>query len=776
MRFRSALSLAGVVILSTVASAASAETNARVVTREGTPWLFVGARGTPSRAVDLHARARAAVAATSPFAARLARSLVTTSVDRFGDGDTIVRLEQSHLGLPVIGRGAAVRVAKGGEVRMTAVDLESDLPASATPKVDAAGAAAAAARFSRVGARPDEAHLVVWPTRDQGGRLAWVVLPRVPEGLPTAPRVVIDAENGDVLEARDLVVFATASMYPANPVKTPDLQTLEIALAPEGGKLSNAFLQANNCVDNKTVKPVNFFGFNQSMHVCDLVQSATADGNGNFVYAPADEPGSPESKRDEFSELSMYYHAARAYAFFRDLQGDPDAQVVVDKPLRVIANLQLPPGVSSGNFGAAGNPDAPLEPFSNAFFSPAGGGLGSLFSQLYGFDSGALWFGQGPQRDYAYDGDVVYHEFGHAVVDRTLKLGAWTIDARGAIAAPGAMNEALSDYFSSAITGDGDVGEYASKDLSVGGAVIRTLDNTDRCPTAVVGQVHHDSTLFSGALWQARKALPEADRGKLDAALYKAMRTNPGRGELGYGDLGKLFLATLQTDFPAGATALEAALTDRGILPSCERIFELEGDSVKAPTSSPFQGFSAPGAPSLGIRGLAPGILQVRAALPKGTVKVEVSFTTRRSGGGGGGSPFGGQGTPFTPVVLAKFGKPITWTTAKSVSHDADANVEATANSASFDVPEGAEAVYVQIANQGDEEGIYDAIAIKAVPGEAPIGAPNPGDQPAPPATTVDEAGCACSTPGQGAGAVSGSGLAAALAALAGLVRRRRPR
>ena len=39
-----------------------------------------------------------------------------------------------------------------------------------------------------------------------------------------------------------------------------------------------------------------------------------------------------------------------------------------------------------------------------------------IFQTLYGFNAGAMWFGQGPTHDYSYDGDVVYHEFTHAVV------------------------------------------------------------------------------------------------------------------------------------------------------------------------------------------------------------------------------------------------------------------------------------------------------------------------------------------------------------------------
>jgi MYXO-CTERM domain-containing protein len=698
-------------------------------------------------------------------------------VDRFGDGDAIVRFEQTHRGLPVIGRGADVRVSARGQTTLT-IDVASELPSRTTPTVDAAGAAKEAARFSPIGARPDEAHLVVWASRGGPARLAWVVLPAVPEGVALAPRIVVDAETGQVIEARDLVTFATARVYRHNPVSTPVLEDRELALDPTEGLLANDFLVANNCIDRKTIKAVSFFGFNQNIRVCDLEQSAVADENDHFAYEPDDAPGSEGSKSDAYSELSIFYHSAKAYAFFRELQGEPEAQVVVDKPLRLIANLQLPPGVSSGSFATAADPDKPLDPFSNAFFSPKGGGLGSLFNQLYGFDSGALWFGQGPQRDYAYDGDVVYHEFGHAVVDHTLKLGVWTLDARGAIDAPGAMNEALSDYFSSAITGDPRVGEYASQDLMQSpNSVIRDLDNDARCPTSLIGQVHHDSLVFSGPLWQARESLPEGDRRKLDAALYKAMRTNAGSPDLTFGELGALFLATLETDFPAGKVALEKALTERGILPTCERILPFRGAPVTAPKTQ-IGGFVAPGTPTVGVTGLAPGVVQIEAPLPAGSTHVVVTFGSRSSGGGGG-SQFGGETKPYTPVVVAKFGEAITWTRVRGAAkHDGELEVVAAdaaggRAAAELEVPPGATSVFVQIANAGEDDGVYDGIVVTST------GEPtdeSPPDVPAVSGPADDTSGCGCVVPGTGSQPLGAGTLALGAAALVASLRRRRRR
>jgi MYXO-CTERM domain-containing protein len=786
-------SLAFVTAISSVAAAdPSATTAERVIAREGSraPWLHLApnaarSRMSPSAAsqiavVDLQARARAAVTRVLPQTTGHALTYVATTTDRFGDGDAIVHFEQTHKGLPVVGRGAAVRLSSSGEAILTAIDLEESLPASTIASVPPSVAVKLTSHVAVGTVTEKDVHLVVWPLRGGGSRLAYVVLPQIPAGYPSAPRIIVDAQSGKVLEARDLVQFANASVHRFNPTKTPLVETVELPIAPgatAAGKLSNDFVTAANCIDRKSVKAVDLGGFKANMHVCDIDQLAVADGAGDFLYTPTDTAGAMTSRSDEYSELSIYYHTTKAYEFFRGLQGVPTAQVVADKPLRVVANLQIPAGISTGNILAAGDPNTPLETFSNAFFSPAGGGLGAIFEQIYGFKGGGLWFGQGPQRDYAYDGDVVYHELGHAVVDHSLKLVAWHVDERGAIDSPGAMNEGLADYFSSAITGDPDVGEYASKESSQNSGVIRTLANKDKCPTAVIGEVHFDSTLFSGALWQARVSLPEADRTKFDAAIYKAMRTNPGRGDLGFGDAAKLFAATLATDLPAGKTALEAAMTDRGVLPSCERIFEFTTAPIKA-FDPAVGGFTAPGTQSVSVGDFAPGIIQVHGkATPDVGHQLVVSFTSRKAGGGG--NPLGGQATPYAPVVLAKFGKPITWTPSSTVGHDADLTVPAVGTgkqTATFEVPAGTTDIYVQIANKGESDGAYDGVTLTlgpstiAPPVPEPVAPLNPGEPATAPATT---GGCGCSTPGQTPAGLP-LGLLAGLALAAGVVRRRR--
>jgi MYXO-CTERM domain-containing protein len=770
------LAASSLVVAST--SAFAAEPTRAPVARTSDPtaaWIHFGGRYVGPPHVSDEVRAKSILSSLTKRS-DVSSMLVSTGSDRFGDGDTIVRFEQAHKGLPVIGRGATVRLSKAGQPITSAIDLETTLP-DPTPTLSANDAAKVVnGTGARFGSSSKDAHLIVWPTFDRGARLAYAVLPDVPAAFGSAPRYIVDAQTGEILQARDMVVFAKAKMYEFNPTKTPSTVDHDLSMAPTGTKLTNPFIEATNCIDNKTVKPVNFSGFNLTVHICDLVQVATANTGGNFMYEPSDETGSLDARKDPFAEVSLYYHTAKAYAFFRQLQGEADAQVVVDKPLKLIANLQIPAGLTSGDIATAADPNTPLETFQNAFFSPKEGGLGALFQQLYGFKSGALWFGQGPKRDYSYDGDVVYHEFGHAVVDKTLKLGAWHVDARGAVDAPGAMNEGLADYFSSAITGDPDVGEYAALDIGSDGKVIRTLDNKDTCTNAVIGEVHYDSTVFSGGLWTARQSLGAAERPKFDAAIYKAMRTNPGRGDLGYEDLGKLLKATLDTDLPAGAAALDKALTDRGLFPACERIHSFEG----APITSIEKriGFAAPGSQTVpALKGVAPGILQVKAALPANTKSVTVTFAARAGGGGGAANPLGGSAKPFAPVVLAKLGAPITWTTK---GHDAEikspaAKAEA-ATTVTLEIPEGttADSIYVQITNAGESDGAYDNVALSFTPGE-PVDPGAGAPPPAPVTTTRTEDGCAVAStaPSQNTSSVGAGILAAALALIAGRRRKR---
>jgi MYXO-CTERM domain-containing protein len=232
-----------------------------------------------------------------------------------------------------------------------------------------------------------------------------------------------------------------------------------------------------------------------------------------------------------------------------------------------------------------------------------------------------------------------------------------------------------------------------------------------------------------------------------------------------------LLLATLATDLPAGKTALEGAMRTRGALPACDRTLPYEGTPVNGPTGLGGY-FMAPGRQDLvSFRPVAPGVMTFAYTLPAYTKTVTVSFNVRA--GGGGGSPFGG-GTPFAPVLFARFDEKIAWARESSnlVATDATQLTPTKSGSdytATFDAPEGAKVVYVQVANSGQSSGMYRALSFRSTQGEAPV-VPEPEQ----PVTVASNDGCGCAVAGapDRANGLFGVGLAA----LAGLVARARRR
>src|SRR5262249_47477498 len=133
-------------------------------------------------------------------------------------------------------------------------------------------------------------------------------------------------------------------------------------------------------------------------------------------------------------------------------------------------------------------------PFENATFVPGGFGL-------FDFPHNAILLGQGGKIDYAYDGDVVTHEFGHGYADTVApNLSTGFIDAHGLDSTPGGLTEGYADLFALAVTDDAKIGEYAGGEQGA----IRNLDNTARCPEDLTGEMHDDSLIFTGAVYAAR--------------------------------------------------------------------------------------------------------------------------------------------------------------------------------------------------------------------------------------------------------------------------------
>jgi Zn-dependent metalloprotease len=145
------------------------------------------------------------------------------------------------------------------------------------------------------------------------------------------------------------------------------------------------------------------------------------------------------------------------------------------------------------------------------------------FSNAY-WDGQNIVFGRGDgvnYDDFALYSEVIYHEYTHGVTDK-IYTGFYLPYALEA----GAMNEGWSDYFGcllspsqSPLVGDGGlvIGEPAG---------FRTLSNNYRREVDWANEVHADSQMFSGALWEARTAIgPEVMDQLVHFARYSHANT-----------------------------------------------------------------------------------------------------------------------------------------------------------------------------------------------------------------------------------------------------------
>ena len=710
-------------------------------------------------------------------------SLLSSSAQASVELGTVVKeagrtwYPQTVGGLRVVGRGIVSIKTLGGR-SLARSNVREDIPSFAVSMRADEAYSRVLAQVPNAGAMT-RSELVISESPLHGFRPVW----RVRGSMKKSPSLSqleyeVDAQTGAVLGAHELVKHLTASakVYPTNPAKSPTMELLELPLQPTAPLASNE-ITSFNCMDRRTVRSM----FGQRVHVCDLVQDAQPDVDGHYTPTPDDDPNDPAHAEDTYSQVSMYYHTARAISYFRMLRGDVGAQVTADMPISVVANLRLDPGIEalfngsgSGNT-PSGNPDVALVPYDNAFFYP--GGSGSPFQSLFGISGGGLFFGQGRQRDYAYDGDVVYHELTHAVVDHSLQLEGAFVEPWGLSGQPGAMNEALADYFSSAIAGDPEVGEYAGSSIG-GSSPIRTLDNADSCPGQVGGQVHYDSTLFSGGLWSTRKALADdAARVKFDAIVYAAMRLHPGSAHIGYHEFVNMVLDVARTEMPEAVTPLTTEMTKRGVLPECAPLIRLK-DAIY--TDGPdmfggFKAFSGPGASSTGL-GTTPGIVQfVAPVVSRPGSKVNISFEWSSGFGGGGSSSRG------SAILNVLFDKPLTWSQAGLNGYDNDGEKFTGSGrrvSVDIPVPEGAKEVYFQVSNGGQRDFYYSSVISTSIAGKLSLdagagdaGAGDAGNNNGNVELGGELGGGGCSTGGQSSGF---AGLAAAFALAAASVLRAR--
>ncbi|MFA5479201.1 MAG: M36 family metallopeptidase [Candidatus Muiribacteriota bacterium] len=207
-----------------------------------------------------------------------------------------------------------------------------------------------------------------------------------------------------------------------------------------------------------SVEPIFNIRNNGSLygHYTNIKNNKVADAksdNNYFVYGIS-EPN--------FDDAMVYYHMDLIHTYFGQF-----GYKGLDKSMR-----------STVYYG---------DKYDNAFFSPWG--------QYFAFGEGTKF------NILSREASVIYHEYTHAV--------SYQMAGLGTMGEGGAMNEAFSDYFGNTITNDPEIGEWVVNKMNR--PYLRSCINNVMYPEDMKNECHHDSQVYSAALWKIREAIGKKD-------------------------------------------------------------------------------------------------------------------------------------------------------------------------------------------------------------------------------------------------------------------------
>ncbi|WP_438029342.1 MYXO-CTERM sorting domain-containing protein [Sorangium sp. So ce233] len=450
-----------------------------------------------------------------------------------------VRLEQFHLGLPVLGAAAAVRVAPDGRVTTVVLDVARDLSVSTAPKYrEEAARKAVEATYGMTLAERPSAALAVFPEAETGGKLVWVVDVRSERG---GDRYLVDAHTGRIVHRRPLAVDARGRVYPISAAVTPRVEDRELtdldAADPQTLSGWSGNLKVVNYVDGDLLSGVPL----------TLEQSVEPNSGEDFLYNP---PASADDAHDQFAQVGIYYHLTRMRDYFRSTH-----QLDMTAPswkLVAVANM-----LESGR------------PMDNAFFSPEG--VGAPFNA-----PNLVAIGQGSYFDFSDDSDVFLHEFTHYISANAVGYndGQFAINEYGLSPWGGSIDEGLADYFACTVNGDSTLGEAT---LKLFGMQRELTDDAKTCPDDLVGEVHEDGEMVGSLAWSLRDRFGQVVGDRLVWSAMTLLTRNASLDD---------FARALQTAAgdlvgagelsAADASAVDALIKSRG-LDDCDEVLDLSG-------------------------------------------------------------------------------------------------------------------------------------------------------------------------------------------------------
>lgn len=553
--------------------------------------------------------------------------------------------------------------------------------------------------------------------------------------------VAVDAITGEVLwvDNRVHTAAADAKVYASSPggtssggvgrTPTVDVQLPHLGANADGFLTGEKFRALNCCpteVCDPTAGPRRATGMLQTfggtvpydVAICDRIQRATNNpmvhASGDYVYAPVDPPttanpsiASP-ADYDEFAEVHAYFHVNKAFDHLVALSEGPLAMDGGLSPFAMRVTGADKPAV----WVNASDPD-----FQNAMQNPQGvyvsdtlartdnaafvarENMAALSLPEFELDSDALLIYQGNAADFAYDGPVLWHEFGHGAIYSTADWDTVVaFDSRSANNESSALHEGVADLIAAMTGRDPVVGAYVGPRVDPTQSAIRDVANDLKCPEVLWGESHQDSQHFSGAVWQLRQQhFLGLDDGKtFDAAFYAAMVSFPP--DVNFEKAAAIITASVELAFPGMADArakLLAGFDARGVT-NCSKVLDLTN------VTAPREYYNLTGAAFAGVTSgqPVPGPYQFKFHVPAGAKRVTMS---------GPYQTFGGN-TMARLQLLARVGEPVTFVKAgQTIQHDAQAMVVPTVAqgmmtaSIDLDVPCGGD-VYLAVGNTSSRD------------------------------------------------------------------------
>ena len=457
-----------------------------------------------------------------------------------------VRYQQTVNGIPVEGAFVTEHVDKQTDATLywtnRSVTVPAQLPDAvpAIAMVDAVSSARAAAGVQV--SRGDATTELVYLPEDGRLRLAWKVL--VPALEPLGDWLVfLDALDGSVISIHNVIFTDCPSpptpggcVFDPNPVTTQG----SFAGLTDNGDADSPLLTSLRL-------PVSLLGItsvgNPLGQLIGEYVNLTAPGivGGYLPAGVCQEPTHRYNRtrsNDCFEEVMAYFHIDRFQRYIQSLGFS-----IYARPIPVHAHYMAD---------------------CNAFYSSSDLGLH--------FGDGDEPYCVGASVDSAEEGDIILHEYGHALLDEQVP-GIYTLEGA-------AIHEGFADlvaalfYFNANPAWDAAcVGEWG---LGPNPGCVRRVDGTKHYPEDLVGEPHADGEIWSGAIWEVFQDLGGnvAARDKVTRLLLEGnYYLDPSSG---------------LPDAADGVVSADQALYGGADVPLLEAVFDARGLNPVAPANDDF--------------------------------------------------------------------------------------------------------------------------------------------------------------------------------------------